>query len=140
EWRIFGGVAAFLFAACALYAWWSHTYFTPHKVEWVGVIGLVLSGLLCLMCGGYFWFVSRRIDARPEDRADAEVADGVGEGGFFSPGSYIPFGMAVSSIIAAFAIAYWEVWLLIFGLVFVVIGAGALVFEYYTGARRGGAH
>ena len=47
-----------------------------------------LTGLI----GGFFWFVSRRIDARPEDRKDAEIADGAGELGFFSPGSYWPFG------------------------------------------------
>ncbi len=52
------------------------------------MVALALSGLLCLMCGGYFWFVSRRIDLRPEDRDDAEIADGAGEIGFFSPGSY----------------------------------------------------
>jgi hypothetical protein len=140
EWRVFGGIALFLFVACGLYAWWSKTYFTPHQVEWVGVVALILSGLLCLMCGGYFWFVSRRIDARPEDRADAEITDAVGEVGFFSPGSYIPFGMGLAAITAAIAIAYWAIWLLVFGLAFTIIGAAALVFEYYTGARRGGAH
>src|SRR5215475_9016307 len=140
EWRIFGLVAAFLFAACIVYAWWSRTYNVPHHVEWVGVVGLILAGLLCLMCGGYFWFVTQRIDPRPEDRADAEIADGAGEVGFFSPGSYIPFGIACAALIAGVGIAYWSVWLLVLGLIFVVVGAGALVFEYYTGARRGGAH
>jgi hypothetical protein len=136
EWRIFGLVAAFLFAACIVYAWWSRTYSVPHHVEWVGVVGLILAGLLCLMCGGYFWFVSRRIDLRPEDRADAEIADGAGEVGFFSPGSYWPFGIALCALIAAIGIAYWELWIIILGLVFTVVGATALVFEYYTGSRR----
>ena len=95
EWRIFGLVAAFLFVACVVYAWWSWAYTNPHHVEWVGVVGLVLPALLCTMCGGYFWFVSRRIDLRPEDRAEAEIADGAGEVGFFSPGSYWPFGIAL---------------------------------------------
>ena len=49
------------------------------------------------MCGGYFWFVSRRIDLRPEDRDEAEIADGAGEIGFFSPGSYWPFGLALAA-------------------------------------------
>jgi hypothetical protein len=138
EWRIFGLLAGFLFGACALYVWWTNVEFG--SVEWIGAVALILSGLLCLMCGGYFWFVSQRIDPRPEDRADADIADGAGEVGFFSPGSYIPFGIACCALIAGIGIAYWSVWLLILGLVFTVVGAGALVFEYYTGARRGGAH
>jgi len=137
EWRIFGLVAAFLFVACVVYAWWSWAYTHPHHVEWVGVVGLVLAGLLCLMCGGYFWFVSTRIDLRPEDRAEAEIADGAGEVGFFSPGSYWPIGIATCALLAGIGIAYWAVWLIILGLVFTIVAAGALVFEYYTGARRG---
>jgi hypothetical protein len=136
EWRIFGLVAAFLFAACAVYAWWSREYSTPHHVEWVGVVGLILAGLLCLMCGGYFWFVSRRIDLRPEDRADAEIADGAGEVGFFSPGSYWPFGVALCALIAGIGIVYWSIWLIVLGMVFTVLAAAALLFEYYSGARR----
>ena len=115
EWRIFGLVAAFLFVACAVYAWWSWAYTHPHQVEWVGVVGLILAGLLCLMCGGYFWFVSTRIDLRPEDRAEAEIADGAGEVGFFSPGSYWPIGIAICALIAGIGIAYWAVWLIILG-------------------------
>ena len=49
------------------------------------------------MCGGFFWFVSRRIDLRPEDRPDGEIAEGAGEIGFFSPGSYWPFGLALAA-------------------------------------------
>ena len=55
------------------------------------------------MCGGFFWFVSRRIDPRPEDRQDAEIADGAGEIGFFSPGSYWPFGLALSAAVTGLA-------------------------------------
>jgi hypothetical protein len=141
EWRIFGGVAAFLFVVCGLYAWWSGDYFdtqvdAAHHLDWVGTVALFISGLLCLMCGSYFWFVSRRIDLRPEDREDAEIADGSGEVGFFSPGSYWPVGIALCTLIGAFGIADWRPWLIALGLGFTVISAAALLFEYYTGARR----
>jgi hypothetical protein len=135
EWRIFGMVAAFLFAMCALYAWWSDKYFNGHA-DWIGSVALALSGLLCAMCGGYFWFVSRRIDLRPEDRADAEIADGAGEVGFFSPGSYWPFGIALMTLLTAFGIADWRPWMIAVGLVFTVLGASALLYEYYSGSRR----
>jgi hypothetical protein len=136
EWRIFGMIAAFLFGAAALYAWWSQYYFSSHQIEWVGVVALILSGLLCFMCGGYFWFVSRRIDLRPEDRPDAEIADGAGENGVYSPGSYWPFGIALMCVVAALGVVYWQPWMIIVGMLFTVLGAAALLFEYYSGARR----
>lgn len=134
EWRIFGIVSAFLFGACAVYAWW--TNHSLGSVDWIGSTALILAGMLCLMCGLYFWFVSRRIDPRPEDRQDAEIADAAGEVGFFSPGSYWPLGAALAAITAALGIALWAPWLIIIGLAATVIGGAALIFEYYTGTRR----
>ena len=134
EYRTFVGIAAFLFITCAVYAWW--TNHTLGAVEWIGSIGLVLAGLLCAMCGLYFWFVSRRIDPRPEDREDADMTDGAGEVGFFSPGSYWPVGVAAAAITAAIGIAFWEVWIIIIGLAATVISGAALIVEYYTGTRR----
>jgi hypothetical protein len=136
EARIFGIVTAFLFAAAGVYSWWTWYEADPHHTEWVGVIALVLSGLLCLMCGGYFWFVSRRIDPRPEDRDDAEIVDGAGEIGFFSPGSYWPFGLALAALAAGVGLVYLQWWLIGAGLLAVLVGAAGLLFEYYTGARR----
>ena len=134
EYRVFVGVCGFLFAMCVLYAWWSNH--TLGAVDWIGSVALALSGLLCLMCGAYFWFVSRRIDPRPEDRLDAEVSDGAGEVGFFSPGSYWPFGIALATITAAVGLAVWAVWIIVIGLAAAILGAAALIFEYYTGTRR----
>ena len=37
-------------------------------VEVAGLAALILSGGLLGISGSFFWFVSRRIDARPEDR------------------------------------------------------------------------
>ena len=89
-------------------------------MEWVGVVALALSGLLRLMCGGYFWFVSRRIDLRPEDRDDGEIADGAGEIGFFSPGSYYPFGLGLATVTAGVGLVYLCWWLIAAGLVAVL--------------------
>ena len=65
------------------------------RVEVIGTTALILSGGLALIIGSYFWFVSRRIDPRPEDRLDADIAEGAGELGFFSPGSYWPISARV---------------------------------------------
>jgi hypothetical protein len=138
EWRIFGIVAAFLFAAAALYAWWSD--YSLGRTDAIGTVALILSGLLCLMCGGYFWFVSRRIDPRPEDRDDAEIAEGAGEIGFFSPGSYWPIGVAAATVMTGLGIVFWMWWLIAAGLIVVLLMTGGLLFEYYTGSRRGAQH
>ena len=138
EWRIFLVVGGFLFGVSILYAAW--TAGESGRVEWVGTVALLLSFLLCAMCGGFFWFVSRRIDLRPEDRADAEIADGAGEVGFFSPGSYWPFGLALAAAIAGLGLVFWQFWLLGLGLVAVIFSACGLLFEYYTGTRRTAEH
>lgn len=138
EWKIFLIVATFLFGVTILYGAW--TYGEGGRVEWVGVVALALSGLLLSMCGGFFWFVSRRIDLRPEDRPDGEISDGAGEVGFFSPGSYWPFGVALAASIAGLGLAYWQMWLLAVGLVAVILAACGLLFEYYTGTRRTAEH
>jgi hypothetical protein len=138
EYKIFGGVAAFLFAMAALYALWTNG--ESGGVEWVGTVALILSGLLCSMCGGFFWFVARRIDLRPEDRTDGEIADGVGEIGFFSPGSYWPFGLAVAASTAGLGLVFWMWWLIALGLIMVVLGACGLLFEYYSGTRHTAEH
>jgi hypothetical protein len=137
EWRLFGIISGFLFVACVVYGLW--TYYTspqPHQTEWIGVVALVLSGLLCSMCAGYFAFIARRIDPRPEDRPDAEISDGAGEIGFFSPGSYYPFGLALSALVAGIGLVFWQVWLVAAGMVAVLLATGGLLFEYYTGTRR----
>ncbi|GIF95358.1 cytochrome c oxidase subunit 4 [Catellatospora citrea] len=138
EYRIFIGVALFLIVAAVVYGWW--TDLSMGGVEWIGTTALVLSFLLCTMCGGYFWFVSRRIDPRPEDRLDAEIADGAGELGFFSPGSYWPFGIAVSALIASLGLVFWMWWLIGLGIVCVLLSTSAMLFEYYTGTRRTAEH
>ena len=134
ESRLFGLVSAFLFVAATVYALW--TKYATHGVEWIGVTALVLSGLLTTMCTLYFFVVSRRIDARPEDDPDAEISDGAGEVGFFSPGSYWPFGLALAALVAGLGLVYWQVWLLGAGLLAILGATGGLLFEYYSGARR----
>jgi hypothetical protein len=138
EWRIFGGVAFFLAVVAVVYAWW--TDHSLGSVDWIGSVALVLSFLLCAMCGGYFWFVSRRIDPRPEDRHDGEIADGAGEVGFFSPGSYWPFGIAALASLTGLGLVFWMPWLIGAGLIGVIFTACAMIFEYYTGTRRTAEH
>lgn len=122
---IFNLIAVFCVAAAIIYGVWSH--------EPIGTTALALSAGLTSLIGGFFWFVSRRIDARPEDRKDAEIADGAGELGFFSPGSYWPFGIALSAGVMGLALAFYYPWLIAIGGVLLLLTIGGLLFEYYIG-------
>ncbi|MGI8870815.1 MAG: cytochrome c oxidase subunit 4 [Mycobacteriales bacterium] len=125
---IFGLVSAFLFVVAIIYGIWSG--------EPVGVVALVLSGGFCGIIGSYFGFIVRRIEPRPEDRDEADISEGAGELGFFSPGSYWPLGIGLSTATVAVGAAYWYYWLMLIGGVSILLSAGGLVFEYYIGQYR----
>ena len=130
EFRLFGLLAALFFAFAIAYGLW--TWVEDDRVEVAGTTALVLTGGLALIVGSYFWFISRRIDPRPEDRLDADIAEGAGELGFFSPGSYWPVGLALAAAIGGLGLAFSEYWILALGLIGVLIAAGGMLFEYYT--------
>ncbi len=121
--RIFEIITAFFFLAAIVY--------TVLAREPVGIAALFLTGGLSLIIGTYFRFVSRRLEERPEDNPEAEVSDGAGDVGFFSPGSYWPIGVAACAALCGVALAFWHVWLLVIGLVLLLIAIGGLVFEYH---------
>jgi hypothetical protein len=122
---IFNLIAVFCVAAAVVYGFWSR--------EPIGTTALALSAGLTALIGGFFWFVSRRIDARPEDSKDAEIADGAGELGFFSPASYWPFGLAFSAALMGLALAFYFPWLIAIAGIALLLTIGGLLFEYYVG-------
>jgi len=122
---IFNGIAVFCAIAAIVYGFWAR--------EPIGTTALVLSGGLTALIGGFFWFVSRRIDARPEDRKDADIADGAGELGFFSPSSYWPFAVALSAALMGLALAFFHSWLILIAVAALLVTIGGLLFEYYVG-------
>jgi Cytochrome c oxidase subunit IV len=122
---IFNLIAVFCVIAAVVYGLWAQ--------EPIGTTALVLSAALTGLIGGFFYFVSRRIDARPEDRKDAEIAEGAGELGFFSPGSYWPLGIAASAGLMGLALAFFYIWLILLAGAALLITIGGLLFEYYVG-------
>lgn len=128
EARIFEVITAFFFLSAVVYGVWS-------RGEPVGSAALTLSGGLTLIVGTYFRFVSRRVRMRPEDNTEAEISDGAGELGFFSPGSYWPFGLALAATVAALALAFAEWWMVAGGIILVLMAVAGLVFEYHIGPR-----
>jgi hypothetical protein len=97
-----------------------------------GTTALALSVGLAFLTGFYLLFTGRRLPPRPEDRPDAEIAEGTGELGFFSPHSWWPLITGMSAAVAALGAAIgW--WLFLIGMLFVLLSAIGFVFEYYRG-------
>jgi hypothetical protein len=122
---IFNIIGFFCVVAAVVYGLWAR--------EPIGTTALVLSAGLTFLIGGFFWFISRRIDARPEDRKDADIADGAGELGFFPPASYWPFGLALSAGLMGLALAFFYSWLILIAAAALLVTIGGLLFEFYTG-------
>jgi hypothetical protein len=123
ESRIFEILTVFFFVVAIIYL--------VIAQEPAGTAALFLTGGLSLIVGTYFRFVSRRLELRPEDNPGAEVSDGAGDVGFFSPGSYWPFGLALSVALVAISMAYMYFWALTISAVILLISIGGLIFEYH---------
>jgi Cytochrome c oxidase subunit IV len=100
--------------------------------EPAGSAALYLTGGLSLIVATYFRFVSRRLELRPEDNPAAEVSDGAGDVGFFSPGSYWPFGLALAVALMGISLAFMYYWAVTISAVILLIAVGGLVFEYHV--------
>ncbi|GAD83265.1 MULTISPECIES: cytochrome c oxidase subunit 4 [Nocardia] len=134
EARIFELLTAFFILVGIVYG-----FFTAQSrtgIEWAGTTAIVLTAGLSLIIGTYFRFVARRIDLRPEDYEEAEIVDGAGDLGFFSPGSFWPILLAAAGSVTALGLAFFQFWLIGLGVALVLAAAAGLVFEYYLGAEK----
>ena len=85
-----------------------------------GIACLILSAALAYLVAFYVWFTAKRIGTTlPEDNLSAEIADGAGELGFYSPHSWWPLPLAAATIVTGLG--------LIIGWWLTAIGAGALI-------------
>ncbi len=101
--------------------------------DWTGTVALAMTMLLTLMITLYLGFHARKMDARPEDRADGEIADGAGELGFFPPYSWWPLWCALCLATGVFGIAMGAWWLFVIAAGLGFVALSGLVFEYYRG-------
>jgi hypothetical protein len=127
EGYLFGGLALFFVPVTVIY--WMLSY------DWTGTTCLALTFALSAMVGYYLLFTARRMEARPEDRPEAEISEGAGEVGFFPPHSWWPILLAAGAITTGVG--------LVIGLFLILIGVGILAvavlgmtLEYYVGINR----
>src|ERR1700693_1695410 len=113
---LFLGSGIFLGGADIVY------WYTSKEVT--GTTALALSVALCLLSGVYLMFTGRRLPLRPEDNGEAEISEGTGEIGFFSPHSWWPLwtGLASATVAVGFAIGWWLVLIGFVGLVVASLG------------------
>ena len=128
---IFGITTVFLVLVTPAY--WFITDAGDTGADWTGTSALVMTTLLAAMVTLYLGFHARRMDDRPEDRKDGEIAEGAGELGFYPPYSWWPLwcGLALAVIVFALAVTAW--WLVVIGFVLGALALSGMVFEYYRG-------
>ena len=120
SWKLFGGLSVFYVIMTVIY--WQV------GGEEVGIAGMLLSACLAGMVGFYVWFTQKRIGVTlPEDNLTAEIADGAGELGFYSPHSWWPLPVALSATAMGLG--------LIIGWWLTLIALGALGFEVDAGVE-----
>jgi hypothetical protein len=124
---LFIGAGIFLLGADVVY--WYVSY------DPTGTTALALSVGLCLLAGFYVLFTGRRLPLRPDDNPEAEIHEGTGSLGFYSPHSWWPLwvGLAAATTATGFAIGWWLTLIGVAAIVFTAIG---FVFEYYRGAFK----
>jgi hypothetical protein len=125
ETLIFGICAAFFVLVAPAY--WFISY------DPSGTAALVMTALLTLLVTFYLGFHAAKMEPRPEDRQDAEIADGAGELGFFPPYSWWPLWCGVTLGLCVFGTAMSAWWLLVMGAGLLSVAVCGWVYEYYIG-------
>jgi cytochrome c oxidase subunit IV len=128
---IFGGLTIFFLIVTPIY--WLITADPVTGVpEITGTVALILTFLLVFMIWAYLLLVARRMEPRPEDRKEGEVAEGAGELGFFPPSSKWPLFLSLTFALVVLAPVFgW--WLMLIGFGFGFITLTGLLYEFYRG-------
>lgn len=97
-----------------------------------GTVALILTGFLVLMIAAYLGLVARRMDPRPEDKKEGEIAEGAGELGFFPPQSKWPLFVALTFVLVILGPIFgW--WIMVLGFAIGAVTLTGLVYEFYRG-------
>ena len=124
---LFGFLSLF-FLGCAVVYWLVSRDDT-------GFTLLLLTAGMTFIIGYYVLFTASRMDLRPEDREDAEIAEGAGEVGFFAPHSWWPIALAASFLVTTLGLVFGP-FLIIIGAFALLTAVSGLLFEYYVGINR----
>ena len=125
-------VEGWIFSTGVLFFGLTATIYWFAAEEPIGTVALGFCAALSFLVGYYLLFTARRIDPRPEDMVAAEIEDGAGELGFYSPHSWWPLPVAFFAGVAFMGIAIgW--WMFLLGAIGALMSVVGWVFEYYRG-------
>lgn len=131
--KVFYGIAVYIIVSLLVYIFGVNLIQDDgylYGPEWIGIVGMTLATLLCLMLGGYLHITDNKTDIAPEDWEEAETEDGAGILGFFSPNSIWPFAMTISIIPLGLGVIYLYFWLIALGAVMLVFSTTMLSLQY----------
>jgi hypothetical protein len=128
-------IEGYLFAFVALFLVPVTVVYWLLSEDPAGTTLLALSIGLAFMIGYYLLFTARRMEARPEDRPDAEISEGSGEVGFFPPHSWWPIVMAAGFTITTIGLVIGP-FLGMMGALLLLVAVVGFQFEYYVGMNR----
>jgi hypothetical protein len=125
------GVAVFFASVGVIYwIWGYHGGPGPEQGVTMMLIGTTMLGLLP---GAYYFWWSRRMKPRPEDRSDASIEEGAGVIGAFPSSSIWPFVLGMGLFLVVLSVVF-GLWLMAPGMALVVSAAIGVTVE----SRRGG--
>jgi hypothetical protein len=125
-------IEGYLFLGCAAFFGVMDIIYWNFSHDPTGTTALALSVALAFLTGFYVLFTGRRLPERPEDDLNGEIEQSTGELGFFSPHSWWPLFVGLSTATAALGFAVgWFLFLI--GALLTVFTAIGFVFEYYRG-------
>jgi hypothetical protein len=126
---LFWILGGFFWLADVAYIIWS--LLDTGKVEWVGTVGMALSGILAYFLAFY---IGRTRAAQggdtPQDLADANVDDGDPEMGQFSPWSWWPFALGIGVMLVFLGLAIGT-WIAFIGGPLTIVALIGWNYEYY---------
>ena len=131
--KVFYSIATYLFVSLIVYVLGVNFVKDDgylYGPEWVGIVGMILSVVLCIMLGGYLQFTDNRVDVVPEDWEEAETEDGAGILGFFSPSSIWPLAMTGAIGLLGLGIIFLYFWLIALGAVCLIAACTGLSLQY----------
>jgi hypothetical protein len=131
--KLYWILTGFFLVLAGLYTAWSLIDPAHQRVEWVGTITLLLSGLLWALIAFYLGKVH---DAQggelAEDRLDANIEDGDAEQGHYSPWSWWPIVLAASVSLVFLGVAVGA-WIAYIGGGILIVSLIGWTYEYYRG-------
>ncbi len=125
-------MAAYFTVADIAYGIW--TYLEWGAVEPIGTAAIALLVILSVFIAYYLWSGLKRAGTLPEDNNFGNIEDESGEVGFYSPWSWWPLVLGLSSATAFLSLAVgW--WLFFIAFPFAIVGIVGFVYEYSRGAH-----